>query len=169
MRDAGAAVPTTARNLTAALVSFVALLVAGCGTSEPAAGPTDVEATSGGACAEATIGFWGFEGPAAQNWSNDALRLGYTLKGEFILVAFEDEQVLGTDHVSISGDHAVSADGAVLNLDEPLSGEHTVTVVVYADSNDNGSFDPDADRPCASDGDLVQAGPTTIDFDRFTG
>ena len=161
--------PTTVRILTATLLSFVAAFLAGCSTDGPTGEPTGVEATSGGACDGATIAFWGLEGPAAQNWSNDALRLGYTLSGEVILVAFEDAEVLGSDHVTISGEQPVTADGAVLDLDEPLSGEHTVTVGVYADSNGNGSFDPDADRPCVTDGDLVRAGPTTIDFDRFAG
>ena len=52
-------------------------------------------------------------------------------------------------------------------LDEPLTGEHTIRVVMYADRDGDGEFDPASATPCRYEGEVVQAGPETVDFSAF--
>lgn len=148
------------RAAIAALL-FVATACAGGGTPT---GPTPSRSAAG-VCADASLAFWGLDGPATENWEPDALRLGYTLSGDALLVAFEDGAVLGWRHVDVESGRTITADGAVLGLDGPRSGEHTIRVVLYRDLDDDRTFDPDVDEPCDPS---TQAGPRTIDFDRFT-
>lgn len=127
--------------------------------------PTDTQRPS--PCADASVAFWGLEGPAQHNWTTDSVRLGYHLSADALLVAFEGDEVIGWEHVEVRGGRAIEADGDVLQLERALAGQHTVRVVVYRDVDADGTFDAGLDEPCSLAGEPIQAGPETIDFDRF--
>lgn len=156
--------PEGTRMVRAAITGLLLVTTACAGTGTPA-DPVSPTRTATDVCADASLAFWGLEGPATEIWQPDALRLGYTLSGDALLVAFEDGAVLAWRHVGVESGRTITADGDVLQLERPLSGEHTIRVVLYRDLDDDRTFDPDVDEPCRP---VTQAGPRTIDFDRFT-
>lgn len=85
-----------------------------------------------------------------------------------ILVAYEGDTVLGTAEMHVPGNvGGVVVDGKSIPLKKPLTGEHTIRVVMYADPDGNGKFDPANATPCRHEGAVIQAGPETIDFSDF--
>lgn len=102
-----------------------------------------------------------------RGWTRQTIYVAYSLSSgaNVALVVFEGETVLGTEDFSSPGGAAV--DGQPIRLDEPLIGEHTIRVVMYADQNEDGEFDPASATPCRHEGEVVQAGPETIDFSQF--
>lgn len=64
---------------------------------------------------------------------------------------------------------SVTADGAEVELDEPLSGVHTIWVVDHVDSDGDGEFDAGTDRPCTNDGKLVQTEVERVNFSELEG
>lgn len=120
-------------------------------------------------CEDSWVSFWGLDGQMdGRHWTPESIRLGYTIQtGDALFVVYENETILGTSHVAV-GENGLTADGDTIQLNERLSGEHTIRVVLYADSDGNGSFDPSTDTPCQTDGDPIQAGPRTINFSKFT-
>ena len=115
------------------------------------------------------LAFYGLGSPGDYGWSTDQVAVGYTLPpdSDALLVVFENETVLGTEHVgNDSPEHAVTADGATIHLDEPLRGAHEIRVVAYADTD--GEFDRSTDAPCHRDsGGPVTTGPAVVDFDEL--
>lgn len=111
---------------------------------------------------------WGLDGEmAGRHWTPASIRLGFTIPaGEAIFVVYEAATILGTSHVA-AGEHGITADGHPIQLNQRLAGEHTIRVVLFADSDGNGVFDGSTDTACQADGDPVQAGPRTINFSKF--
>lgn len=144
-----------------ASVLIVALLVASVvvgasGGSALTADPVECDGPPG-------VAFWKFED--AGTWDPDEIRIGYATAEEtdLLFVAYVDGVPLGVNAVSARG--PTHADGAPIELDRSLSGEHEVRVVVHRDRDGDGQFDPMVDPPCLDgDGDLVQTGPATVDF-----
>ena len=168
--------PSSARHSLTATVVAGLLLFAGClgGVGGPSndSGSTPTTATSPSACVD-DVSFWGLQGSTTERlWSPDRVRIGYTLppNASVFFVAYEDDTVLGVTHATnFDPDYAIASDGDVIGLKTALEGTHTIRVVAVADVNRNGEFDPATDVPCRSNGALAQAGPETIDFDRFDG
>ncbi|WP_458210704.1 DUF7282 domain-containing protein [Haladaptatus sp. NG-SE-30] len=119
-----------------------------------------------------SVSFWGLNGPAAQNkWSSESVRVGYTLppNSSAFLVVYENETMLGySQATNTRSEHSVASDGDHIQLNTSLNGTHTLRVVVVEDTNQNGTFDPTTDQPYRQNGEIVRAGPQTIDFSRFT-
>lgn len=113
-----------------------------------------------------TVGFYGAGGESF--WEPDVIRLGHSIPANtsFLSVAYVDGSVAGAKY-NPSHDEAVADDGSPVRLNDSYSGRHTVLVVVYSDENENEQFDAGTDRPCLADGEVVQAGPRVVDFDRF--
>lgn len=170
------------------LLAVVALAVAaGCAGFAPAdPATTDSPTTASDAgttvdtppvadCGETWISFYGVGGDVQDRfWAPDAVSVGYSVPGNasVFLVAYEggspeNATVLGVERVEYETGYSVTADGHAVELDAALSGEHTVSVVVHEDTDGDGEFDRTVDRACASDGELVRAGPSTFDFDEF--
>ncbi|WP_439026058.1 hypothetical protein [Haloarchaeobius sp. DT45] len=114
-------------------------------------------------CEQVWVSYWG-TGNTAQLWKQGNVHVGWTVPANtsMLFVAFEEGVVLGTDHVQFDG--AVTADGAAVPVGD-LAGEHAVAVVAVVDTDGDGEYDPDVDRPCQNeDGDLVWTDWHTFDF-----
>lgn len=81
-----------------------------------------------------------------------------------LFVAYVDGRPSGVGFVDRSGAKGMRVDGAEVGLDRTFSGQHTVEVVAWSDEDADGSFDPNVDRPCTQDGEIVRAGPKRINF-----
>nr|WP_152417770.1 hypothetical protein [Haloferax larsenii] len=127
-------------------------------------------ATSSALSQECNINSLGFYKPPPEDlsrdeyygWGADKLRVGYELGSgaDILLVAYEDDTVLGVKHVT--SNRAVASDGEILNLDQPLKGSHTVRVLAYGDTNGDSQFDPETDTRCS-----VQTNPLTLNFSQL--
>jgi hypothetical protein len=131
----------------------------------PAAQPARNEA-----CAGATsLSFYGLKSGAADTmWSPRTVRVAFHLGAgaDVLLVVFEGNTVLGMTHVSVSAD--VSSDGQPIPLNTTLSGTHTLQVVMYPASADNGQTTIQEATPCQHNGTVIQTVPTTINFSSFS-
>ncbi|WP_267639170.1 hypothetical protein [Haloarchaeobius amylolyticus] len=115
-------------------------------------------------CDQVWVSYWG-TGNTAELWQQGNVHVGWTVPANtsMLFVAFEEGTVLGADHVRFEGG-TVTADGAAVPIGD-LSGEHDVAVVAVVDTNENGEYDPDVDRPCQNeDGDLVWTDWVRFDF-----
>lgn len=101
----------------------------------------------------------GSSGTDDHGWGADKLRVGYELGSgaDILLVAYENDTVLGVEHVT--SNRAVASDGETLRLDRPLAGTHTVRVLAYGDTNGDGQFDPQTDTRCP-----IQTERLTLNF-----
>lgn len=148
------------------------ILTAGCTTVSGPSAPTTTESptkedftSSGVSCSDDLwIEFWRLN--EEQFWEQDVVRVTYTVPSNtsILFVTYVDGAVSGVDSPASPGEHA---DGAIFELDSAYSGKHTVQVVVFQDTNDNGQYDTDADSPCLNDDEVVQAGPRVIDFNGY--
>ena len=171
-------------------VLFACLVLAGClgfppgdaeTTDSPVSETTEttprpaVETPPPTDCGDLGVSFYGIGGGAqSRMWDHDVVRIGYTLPTDasVFFVAYEggtheNGTVLGVERDWNDGDYPVAADGAPVELDAPLSGERTISVIAHADADGNGEFDRGEDPACLNDGELVRAGPSTFDFDEF--
>jgi hypothetical protein len=124
-------------------------------------------ATSSALSQECNINSLGFYKPPSEDlsgdeyygWGADKLRVGYELGSgaDVLLVAYEDDTVLGAKHVT--SNRAVASDGEIFNLDQSLKGHHTVRVLAYGDTDGDGHFDPETDTGCPA-----RTDPLTLNF-----
>lgn len=153
--------------LTAGCISGVPGGFGGSPTPPPEPTPVVALTDTATACDDAlSIAFWGLSGE--NFWSQDTVRVGYRLPANtsVLLVTYIDGTVQDVTSRT-TDDSATHADGDELTLDGRFSGTHVVRTVVYRDTNRDGQLQQDVDAPCTADGELVQAGPTRVDFDRF--
>jgi hypothetical protein len=117
------------------------------------------------ACDGGWVSYWG-TGNAGMLWRDDGqLRVGWTVPGNrsTLFVAFENETVVGVDHVEYEG--SVTADGAGVPVDDD-DGTGRYAVVAMLDANGNGEYDPGTDRPCSDDEDGIErTGWLWVDWD----
>ncbi len=101
-------------------------------------------------------------------WDTKSVVVGFELgdNADILLVAYENESRLGIQ--PYNNTQAVAVDGLRIPLSHQLTGNHTVRVVMYGDTNENGKYDPDVDTPCQHDGTILQTENRTINFSRFT-
>lgn len=119
-------------------------------------------------CENASVSYWGLEDPnQSQTWASDTLRLGYGLpaNSSIFFVAYENDTIIGVTHIST--DESVAADGDTFTLNTQLSGEHTVTVKMYTDTNGNDTYDSDTDAVCHQNGDVIQTRTVSLNFSEF--
>ncbi len=138
---------------------------AGCLTTSDSAGtPTAVELSSSETGCNRGLSFYGLNTDTL--WKPDTIHVSYNVppNASFFLVAYVDGNVMGSRHEQNPADGLVTVDGAGIDLNESLSGVHTVQVVKYNDTNGNGVFDRGVDRHCPE---RLHAGSERIDFDRF--
>ncbi|RJT03422.1 hypothetical protein D3261_10990 [Halococcus sp. IIIV-5B] len=111
------------------------------------------------------LSFYALDNPPS--WTRQTVYVAYSLEtnANVVLVVFEGDTVLGSEGYR-SPDGGVAVDGQPIRLNEPLTGEHTIRAVMYADPGD-GEFDPGSATPCRYEGEVVQTGPETIDFGSF--
>lgn len=123
--------------------------------------PTEPPQAAALGCPE-TLSFYRLGDHAA--WSPEEVTVGFYSPGNAsaFFVVLENDRILGTEQWS--EDRGVHVDGFSLTLEERLEGNHTIRVAAYADSNANGEFDRDTDRPCYDEGSRVQTDPTTVNF-----
>jgi hypothetical protein len=98
------------------------------------------------------VGYWG-TGDTSSLWEPGYLRVGWTVPANqsTLFVAFENDTAVGASH-EFYRESSVTADGAGVPVEDP-TGEGRYAVVMLLDVNGNGEYDPEIDRPCASDGD----------------
>jgi hypothetical protein len=102
-------------------------------------------------------------------WNRHSVQVGGFSLGpnaNVLLVVYEDDTVLGTAELH-APDVTMVVDAMSIPLKKPLTGEHTIRVVMYADSDGDGNFDPANATPCRYEGEVIQAGPETFDFSEF--
>lgn len=139
----------------------------------PGATPTGVVeqlelASSGTACDDDLfVEWWGLN--EEHLWQPDVVRVSYYGPPDtsFLLVTYVDGTVGGAAYENNTNYDGFIVDGAELDLDEPLSGEHVLQVVIYHDEDRNGQLDRDVDSPCLDDGAVVTTRPVRVDFSRF--
>lgn len=168
-------------RLALQLALVVLVLSAGCVADTPETSPTTGPASPTGTPDPATatlspgvacdsdlwVEFWGLSDDSL--WRSDAVRVGYYLppNTSVLFVTYVDGDIAGTTYEHNGYDDGFNADGARLDLEQTYDGEHRVQVVAYEDTNDSEAFERGVDQPCRADGELVQAGPTVVDFSRF--
>lgn len=129
---------------------------------------TSTANTINSGCGRASVSYWGLNGSVEmQAWTQNTLRLKYVLPANVsvFFVAYENNTILGIEHVNTTS--SVAADGEPFTLNTQLSGTHTVNVKLYEDTNGNGDFDPDVDTVCRHNGAIVQTGTKTLNFSAF--
>ncbi|MBV0900446.1 PQQ-binding-like beta-propeller repeat protein [Haloarcula salina] len=123
---------------------------------------------SGSACTDGLqVGFWGLMEP--KFWGQDRIRITAEVPANMsvLFVVYVDDSISGVS-AEQTQEKPVAIDGGTIELDEPRAGEHTVTVVVFNDTNDNQRLDRDVDEPCKNGGGIVQTMPERINFTRFS-
>ncbi|WP_424002704.1 hypothetical protein ACOZ4I_02525 [Haloarcula salina] len=123
---------------------------------------------SGTACTDGLqVGFWGLIEP--RFWGQDRVRITSEVPANMsvLFVAYVDDSIAGVS-AEQTQERPVVSDGGTIELDEPRTGEHTVTVVVFNDTNDNQRLDRTVDEPCENGGGIVQTMPKRINFTRFS-
>jgi hypothetical protein len=76
--------------------------------------------------------------------------------------------MLGMSQASAPENSAMDDDGMPVPLNQKLSGEHTLRAVMYPKIGTTEQFDAEGATPCKFEGEPVQTGPTTIDFERIS-
>ncbi len=106
-----------------------------------------------------SVSFW-------NGWTQNSVRVSYYLPANtsILLVTYIDGTVQSATIRKNTHDDGIHADGDKLLLQNALSGVHTVRTVVYQDSNGDGQFEKGVDSPCQVAGEVVQAGPTRMNF-----
>lgn len=143
-----------------AVIACLVVVLAGCAGAVPSSSnhsPADA------VCAGGTwVSFYALG--EEQIWDADSVVVGFDLSAgaEVLLVAFENDSVLGVR--SYSTERGVHVDGFRIPLETRLSGRHTIRVVMYGDVNRNGEFDPERDRPCRDEGDIIQTAQQSVNF-----
>jgi hypothetical protein len=103
-------------------------------------------------CDDGWVSYWG-TGNAGMLWNDDGVvRTGWTVPGNqsTLFVGFENTTAVGYDHVEY--DQSVTADGDGVDVGNG-DGTGRYAVVMMLDVNENGEYDPETDRPCASEND----------------
>ena len=98
-------------------------------------------------------------------WEPDSITMGYSTPGNEIsgfFVVTENETVHGVDY--ISHNTFFNNDAYIIQLSTNLTGEHRLRVVYYNDSDGDAQFDPDVDKPCRDDGNIIATGNITHNF-----
>lgn len=132
------------------------------------AATTATLSTTHSKCGRASVSYSGLDDPVQMRaWDPNTLRLGYGLPANVsvFFVAYENDTILGVKHVTTNS--SVAATGETFTLNTQLSGTHTVNVMLYEDTNENGDYDPNADSLCRRNGTAVQTGPRTFNFSEF--
>ena len=101
-------------------------------------------------------------------WDSSTVRVAFTIgpSAHIRLVVFENNTVLGTTQVKSPDEGVMEVDGQPIPLDTDLSGEHTIRVVAYPATAEDGQFNAQEMTPCRNQG-KVQTGSATIDFGEF--
>lgn len=118
------------------------------------------------------VGFYGLSEYDRRDFRDpDTARIGFTMAGgkTVFFVAYVDGEVAGASEMRFERGGSVTGDGAEVELDEPLSGVHTIRVVAHADVNGNQVFEPETDLPCRYDGEVVQTGMERLNFGELAG
>lgn len=116
-------------------------------------------------CGYASVGIYDPSGPTFQSmWDRETVRMGAAtpMNRTVLFVVTEENAVLGVESWSYG---AAEIDGATVELDRPLYGDHTIRVTMYADRDGDAELDPETDAVCTRDGTPVRTDPTTVDFD----
>lgn len=102
-------------------------------------------------------------------WTQRSVRVSYTLPANtsVFLLAYVDGEPAGVSFDADYGTGRYHVDGFGFDLERAFTGSHLVQVVVYTDENENGQFDSGVDSPCLVDGEVLQAGPTRLNYTRY--
>lgn len=159
--------PSRRRLLFGCVVVCVAL--SGCTSTMPSGSestPTIPPLEETTACgSDLGVGFWALSDPAL--WNPGELRWAGTIpatNSTYFFVGFVDGEVAGVDAVSGGGDDTVEVDGGGIWLDQMYEGTHTARIVVFNDTDQDGRFAIESDRPCSQSGELVATMSQEIDF-----
>jgi hypothetical protein len=114
------------------------------------------------------IGFWRPHNDMG-GWTGSTVRVSYRLPAntDIFLVAYVDGEIAGVSFDADLGNGSYHVDGLGVDLRREFTGPHLVQVVVYTDRDLNRQFDPSTDRPCLTNGTVLQAGPSTLNFSQY--
>ena len=142
---------------------------AGGGTDEPSTTAVS-RRESGTACRGVSkISFYALGEIADGIWRQDTVWVDFSREAStrVRLVVLENDTVLGTTRVGQPPSTGTASAGVPITLRTELSGEHTIRVVAYPDTGEDGEFTPAGVTPCQHEGEIVRTESTTIDFSRF--
>lgn len=157
--------PTTAGSTTTGAESTT---VSTTTSTRPVTDPTTTVSETGPDCGATFLSYYALGEDFM--WDPDRVPVGFDLGAgaDVSLVVYENDDVLGTAHATAPSDTGVVVDGQPIPLNNSLSGEHTIHIVMYDDANQNGEFDPETATPCRHEGSVVRTESRTIDFSEFT-
>ena len=118
------------------------------------------------ACSEGiTVSLWGITDGF---WSKDEIAVALYLPPNVTVhfVALVDGSSSGVAKVSNEYEDGFNIDGKQIPLKQELEGYHTVRVVAFEDTNQNGEFDMDTDHACEAEDRIIQSGLFKINFSR---
>ena len=118
------------------------------------------------ACSEGiTVSLWGITDGF---WSKDEIAVYLYLPPNVTVhfVALVNGSSSGVAKVSNENEDGLNIDGKEIPLKQELEGYHTVRVVAFKDTNQNGEFDMDTDHACEAEDQIIQSGLYKINFSR---
>ena len=118
------------------------------------------------ACSEGiTVSLWGITDGF---WSKDEIAVYLYLPPNVTVhfVALVNGSSSGVAKVSNENEDGINIDGKQIPLKQELEGYHTVRVVAFEDTNQNGEFDMDTDHACEAEDRIIQSGLYKINFSR---
>ena len=118
------------------------------------------------ACSEGiTVSLWGIRDGF---WSKDEIAVYLYLPPNVTVhfVALVNGSSLGVAKVSNEYEDGFNIDGKQIPLKQELEGYHTVRVVAFEDTNQNGEFDMDTDHACEAEDRIIRSGLYKINFSR---
>ena len=118
------------------------------------------------ACSEGiSVTLWGIRDGF---WSKDEIAVALYLPPNVTVhfVALVDGSSSGVAKVSNENEDGINIDGKQIPLKQELEGYHTVRVVAFKDTNQNGEFDMDTDHACEAEDRIIQSGPYRVNFSR---
>ena len=118
------------------------------------------------ACPEdITVSLWGIRDGF---WSKDKIAVYLYLPPNVTVhfVALVDGSSSGVAKVSNEYEDGFNIDGKQIPLKQELEGYHTVRVVAFEDTNQNGEFDMDTDHACEAEDRIIRSGLYKINFSR---
>ncbi|WP_162562650.1 hypothetical protein [Salinigranum rubrum] len=102
-------------------------------------------------------------------WNAGELLWGGTIPATdstYFFVGFVDGSVAGVATEQGGDEDSIEVDGGRIPLDQTYRGTHMAKIIVFQDSNQDGKFDSETDRPCSDGTELVATTTREIDFSK---
>lgn len=119
-------------------------------------------------CSSNYVDFWQWRPPPI-GWTQDTVLVTYGQRpGKDVYLAVQEgDTVLGGAYLTSPMEGSLVADGHPIQLNQRLSGKHTIRAKMYLYSGEENQFDPDQGTLCRHDGKIVQSQKITVNFSKL--